>query len=178
MDMPLGLRYGIEKRLRREIWVSILRRVMTKRWTVRCGRSTCNGAVLLRDQHMARRTSCASSPVSTSRRGTRGSNTHCPVYPNIYILSNKIVDGKPIGAHNDGVGLAYRLFVQRNPCHGHHAVCREVACRGPRTRCWRFLRRYERASRRKTAERWIRSWCITAIRCSCEPRTRPDGFER
>jgi taurine dioxygenase len=25
-------------------------------------------------------------------------------YPNIYVLSNKIVDGKPIGAHNDGVG--------------------------------------------------------------------------
>ena len=27
-----------------------------------------------------------------------------PGYPNIYILSNKLVDGKPIGAHNDGVG--------------------------------------------------------------------------
>jgi alpha-ketoglutarate-dependent taurine dioxygenase len=25
-------------------------------------------------------------------------------HPNIYILSNRIVDGKPIGAHNDGVG--------------------------------------------------------------------------
>jgi taurine dioxygenase len=27
-----------------------------------------------------------------------------PGYPNIFILSNKIVDGRPIGAHNDGVG--------------------------------------------------------------------------
>jgi taurine dioxygenase len=27
-----------------------------------------------------------------------------PGYPNIYILSNKVVDGRPIGAHNDGVG--------------------------------------------------------------------------
>lgn len=27
-----------------------------------------------------------------------------PGYPLIYLLSNKIVDGKPIGAHNDGVG--------------------------------------------------------------------------
>lgn len=25
-------------------------------------------------------------------------------YPNIYVLSNRIVNGKPIGAHNDGVG--------------------------------------------------------------------------
>jgi len=27
-----------------------------------------------------------------------------PGFPNIFILSNKVVDGKPIGAHNDGVG--------------------------------------------------------------------------
>lgn len=27
-----------------------------------------------------------------------------PGFPNIYILSNRVVDGKPIGAHNDGVG--------------------------------------------------------------------------
>jgi taurine dioxygenase len=27
-----------------------------------------------------------------------------PGYPNIYILSNKVVDGRAIGAHNDGVG--------------------------------------------------------------------------
>jgi taurine dioxygenase len=27
-----------------------------------------------------------------------------PGYPKIFILSNRVVDGKPIGAHNDGVG--------------------------------------------------------------------------
>jgi len=27
-----------------------------------------------------------------------------PGFPNIFVLSNKVVDGKPIGAHNDGVG--------------------------------------------------------------------------
>jgi taurine dioxygenase len=27
-----------------------------------------------------------------------------PGYPKIYVLSNKVVDGKPIGAHNDGIG--------------------------------------------------------------------------
>lgn len=27
-----------------------------------------------------------------------------PGYPNIFILSNRIVDGRPIGAHNDGIG--------------------------------------------------------------------------
>jgi taurine dioxygenase len=44
-----------------------------------------HGAILVRDQKM--------SPEFT-----------LPGYPNIYILSNKVVDGKPIGAHNDGVG--------------------------------------------------------------------------
>lgn len=27
-----------------------------------------------------------------------------PGFPNIYVLSNKVADGRPIGAHNDGVG--------------------------------------------------------------------------
>ena len=27
-----------------------------------------------------------------------------PGYPNIYVLSNREVDGKPVGAHNDGIG--------------------------------------------------------------------------
>ena len=27
-----------------------------------------------------------------------------PGYPNIFVLSNRLVDGKPIGAHNDGIG--------------------------------------------------------------------------
>jgi taurine dioxygenase len=27
-----------------------------------------------------------------------------PDFPNIYVLSNRVVDGRPIGAHNDGIG--------------------------------------------------------------------------
>jgi taurine dioxygenase len=27
-----------------------------------------------------------------------------PGYPKIYVLSNRLVDGKPVGAHNDGIG--------------------------------------------------------------------------
>lgn len=63
-----------------------------------------HGAVLLRDQNM--------SPDDLirylSRFGTPEGHTlkefTLPGYPNIYILSNKVVNGKPIGAHNDGVG--------------------------------------------------------------------------
>jgi taurine dioxygenase len=63
-----------------------------------------HGAVLLRDQKL--------SPADLVRFVARFNEPEghtlqqytLPGYPNIYILSNKVVDGKPIGAHNDGVG--------------------------------------------------------------------------
>ena len=63
-----------------------------------------HGAVVLRNQDL--------SPDDLirylSRFGTPEGHTlkefTLPGYPNIYILSNKVVNGKPIGAHNDGVG--------------------------------------------------------------------------
>ncbi len=63
-----------------------------------------HGAILLRDQRM--------TPDDLLRfvrrfgepeRHTLNEFT-LPGYPNIYVLSNHVVDGKPIGAHNDGVG--------------------------------------------------------------------------
>jgi taurine dioxygenase len=63
-----------------------------------------HGAILIRDQSM--------SPPDLMRLIARfgepedhtiTENT-LPGFPKIYVLSNRIVDGKPIGAHNDGVG--------------------------------------------------------------------------
>lgn len=68
------------------------------------GAFNLHGAVVVRGQKM--------SPEDLirflSRFGTPEGHTlkefTLPEYPNIYILSNKVVNGKPIGAHNDGVG--------------------------------------------------------------------------
>jgi len=63
-----------------------------------------HGAILLRDQSLQpdalmRFISAFGEPEDH----TLVENT-LPGYPKIYVLSNKIVDGKPIGAHNDGIG--------------------------------------------------------------------------
>ena len=63
-----------------------------------------HGAILLRDQSL--------EPADLMRfikrfgepeDHTLVENT-LPGFPKIYVLSNRIVDGKPIGAHNDGIG--------------------------------------------------------------------------
>jgi taurine dioxygenase len=62
------------------------------------------GALLLREQTL----SPADLVAFISRFGEPEGHTlqqyTLPGYPNIYILSNRIVDGRPIGAHNDGIG--------------------------------------------------------------------------
>ena len=63
-----------------------------------------NGAILLRDQGL----SPAQLVAFVARFGEPEGHTlqdfTLAGYPNIYILSNRVADGKPIGAHNDGVG--------------------------------------------------------------------------
>jgi taurine dioxygenase len=63
-----------------------------------------HGAVVLRGQDL----SPARLVHFISRFGEPEEHTQkqftLPDYPNVFILSNKQVDGKPIGAHNDGVG--------------------------------------------------------------------------
>ena len=63
-----------------------------------------HGAILLRDQSL--------EPADLMRfirrfgepeDHTLVENT-LPGFPKIYVLSNRVVDGKPIGAHNDGIG--------------------------------------------------------------------------
>ena len=63
-----------------------------------------HGAILLRDQSL--------EPADLMRFIERfgGPEDHTlventlPGFPKIYVLSNRVVDGKPIGAHNDGIG--------------------------------------------------------------------------
>ncbi|MBS0412604.1 MAG: TauD/TfdA family dioxygenase [Proteobacteria bacterium] len=74
-----------------------------------------HGAVVLRDQKM--------TPPDLlrfiSRFGEPEIHTlveNClPGFPNIYVLSNRIVDGKPIGAHNDGIGWHTDMSYQAEP---------------------------------------------------------------
>jgi taurine dioxygenase len=63
-----------------------------------------HGALLLRDQHMAPADLVRFIARFNEPEGHTLKQYTLPGFPNIYILSNKIVDGKPIGAHNDGVG--------------------------------------------------------------------------
>jgi len=56
-----------------------------------------------------------------------------PGHPKVYVLSNKIVDGKPIGAHNDGIGWHTDLSYRAEPamCTMLYAV--EVPAEGSDT---------------------------------------------
>ncbi|MEC4591959.1 MULTISPECIES: TauD/TfdA dioxygenase family protein [Nitrospirillum] len=63
-----------------------------------------HGAILLRGQDL----DPAGLKAFLGRFGPLEGHTQkqftLPGHPEVYILSNKVVDGKPIGAHNDGVG--------------------------------------------------------------------------
>jgi taurine dioxygenase len=63
-----------------------------------------NGAILLRDQTLTPAELVAFVARFGEPEGHTLQDFTLPGYPNIYILSNREVDGKPIGAHNDGVG--------------------------------------------------------------------------
>jgi taurine dioxygenase len=63
-----------------------------------------NGAILLRGQTLSPDALVAFVARFGEPEGHTLQDFTLPGYPNIYILSNREVDGKPIGAHNDGVG--------------------------------------------------------------------------
>jgi taurine dioxygenase len=63
-----------------------------------------HGAILLRDQAMGPADLLAFIRRFGEPEGHSLQQFTLPGFPNIYILSNKVVDGVPIGAHNDGVG--------------------------------------------------------------------------
>lgn len=63
-----------------------------------------HGALLLRGQKMSPDDIMDYVAMFGELEGHTLQEHTLPGYPNIYILSNREVDGKPIGAHNDGVG--------------------------------------------------------------------------
>jgi taurine dioxygenase len=63
-----------------------------------------HGAILLRDQRMVPDDLMAFIAAFGQAEGHTLKEFTLPGYPKIYILSNRKVDGTPIGAHNDGVG--------------------------------------------------------------------------
>jgi taurine dioxygenase len=62
------------------------------------------GAILLRNQKLRPDDLLAFVGRFGEPEGHTLQQYTLPGYPNIYILSNKVVDGRAIGAHNDGVG--------------------------------------------------------------------------
>ncbi len=63
-----------------------------------------HGAILLRDQAMSPDALMQFIQAFGEPEGHTLKEFTLPGYPKIYILSNRKVDGVPIGAHNDGVG--------------------------------------------------------------------------
>lgn len=63
-----------------------------------------HGAILLRDQNMTPDTLLSFIGLFGEPEDHTQKQFTLPGYPKIFILSNRIVDGRPIGAHNDGVG--------------------------------------------------------------------------
>lgn len=63
-----------------------------------------NGVILLRDQHMTPDDLMAFISLFGEPEGHTQTQFTMPGYDKIFILSNREENGKPIGAHNDGVG--------------------------------------------------------------------------
>ena len=63
-----------------------------------------HGAILLRDQRLGPDDLLAFIRRFGEPEGHTLQEYTLPGYPNIFVLSNRLVDGKPIGAHNDGIG--------------------------------------------------------------------------
>ena len=63
-----------------------------------------HGAILLRDQKMSPDDLMRFVQLFGEAEGHTQKQFTLPGYPEIFVLSNRIVDGRPTGAHNDGVG--------------------------------------------------------------------------
>lgn len=63
-----------------------------------------NGAIVLRGQTLNPAQLVRFASAFGELEGHPMTDFVLPDYPPVYVLSNRIVDGKPIGAHNDGVG--------------------------------------------------------------------------
>ncbi len=74
-----------------------------------------SGAILVRGQSMTPDDLMAFIAAFGEPEGHTLAKFTLPGYPKIYVLSNRIVDGRPIGAHNDGVVWHTDYSYQREP---------------------------------------------------------------
>jgi taurine dioxygenase len=74
-----------------------------------------SGAILLRGQSMAPDDLMAFVRAFGEPEDHTVQKFTLPGYPKIYILSNRVVDGRPIGAHNDGVVWHTDYSYRRDP---------------------------------------------------------------
>ena len=92
-----------------------------------------HGAILIRDQAMTPDDLMA----FIGRFGDPEDHTQTrftlPGYPKIFILSNRVVDGKPIGAHNDGVGWHTDYSYKPEPVMCTMLYCVEAPAEGSDT---------------------------------------------
>jgi taurine dioxygenase len=63
-----------------------------------------HGAILLRDQHLAPEQLVRFGSAFGPLEGHTVQDFVLPGHPEIYVLSNRIEEGRPVGAHNDGIG--------------------------------------------------------------------------
>ncbi len=74
-----------------------------------------NGAIVLRDQFMPPEAFAHFGKAFGPLEGHTLQDFILPVHPEIYVLSNRIEDGRPVGAHNDGIGWHTDLNYQAEP---------------------------------------------------------------
>lgn len=74
-----------------------------------------NGAIVLRDQFMPPEAFVRFGKAFGPLEGHTLQDYILPGHPEIYVLSNRYENGKPVGAHNDGIGWHTDLNYQAEP---------------------------------------------------------------
>jgi taurine dioxygenase len=74
-----------------------------------------NGAIVLRDQTMSPAGLVRFGKAFGPLEGHTLQDYILPGYPEIYVLSNRIENGRPVGAHNDGIGWHTDLNYKAEP---------------------------------------------------------------
>lgn len=92
-----------------------------------------SGAILLRGQDMSPDDLLSFVRLFGEAEGHTLQQFTLPGYPNIYVLSNKVVDGRPIGAHNDGVGWHTDYSYKAEPVMSTMLYAVEVPAEGSDT---------------------------------------------
>ncbi|MHB8284661.1 MAG: TauD/TfdA dioxygenase family protein [Caulobacteraceae bacterium] len=111
-----------------------------------------HGAICLRDQNMSPEDLLDFVRLFGEPEGHTLKQFTLPGYPNIYILSNKVVDGRAIGAHNDGVGWHTDYSYKAEPVMSTMLYAVEVPPEGADTLLADCVAAYEALPEEKKAQ--------------------------